>query len=371
LLVGEITKEKDIARKATKNDYILLTFGFLANISKEPFSFYFALTALYQFTKVITAFNKMFTRAMNPKGNSKFEPLSLQIARMATVISWAACINHTNIVPTIYFLTKFRIISYSNGEMCFCIADIGSKVFITLVLVNATVEQSQNEKYEALTTVASEMQTDLTNADALLGRMMPEEVLNQLKNGNAPAAEEYDSVTIFFSDITDFTVLSSKTTTQEMLKTLNMLWEQYDKIARVHGMYKVETIGDAYLGVTGCPKRSTDHAIRAVEFAIDIIAMVKEFKTAMGSSLAIRIGLNSGPITAGVLGEQNPHWCVVGDTVNTASRMESTSKPYEIHISESTFNQIKSCNRFRIRGPDIMQVKGKGELVTFWVDGRI
>jgi class 3 adenylate cyclase len=87
-----------------------------------------------------------------------------------------------------------------------------------------------------------------------------------------------------------------------MLGTLNMLWQEYDKIARKWNMYKVETIGDAYLGVTGCPTRHPDHAIQATEFAIDIMNMIRGFRTAMGSQIQIRIGLNSGKITAGVLG---------------------------------------------------------------------
>ncbi len=155
-----------------------------------------------------------------------------------------------------------------------------------------------------------------------------------------------------------------------MLKTLNNLWVEYDAIAKKWGMYKVETIGDAYLGVCGCPEIRPDHAERAVEFAIDIIAMIRNFKTAMGSSIAIRIGLNSGPITAGVLGEMNPHWCVVGDTVNTASRMESTSKPMHIHISESTKDLIDRSGKFIIDGPDVLNIKGKGTMATYWIQGR-
>ncbi|KAJ3260075.1 hypothetical protein HK103_001151, partial [Boothiomyces macroporosus] len=188
--------------------------------------------------------------------------------------------------------------------------DIVAKVFLTLVLVNATVEQAQNERVDELSGIATNMEKELGNADALLERMMPKEVLDQLKGGNVPSAEEYECVTVFFSDITNFTVLSSQTSTQDMLKTLDQLWIKYDAIARKWNMHKVETIGDAFLGVSGCPKRHPDHAINAVEFAIDIMAMIKEFKTAMGSSIAIRIGLNSGPITAGVLGELNPHWCI-------------------------------------------------------------
>ena len=164
-----------------------------------------------------------------------------------------------------------------------------------------------------------------------------------------------------------------------MLDTLNLLWQEYDRIAKKWGMYKVETIGDAYLGVMGCPTRSPDHAIKATDFAVDIMEMIKGFRTAMGSPIQIRIGLNSGKITAGVLGmtkvglflgEMNPHYCIVGDTVNTASRMESTSKPMHIHISESTYHMIAGSGRFSFDGPDVLNVKGKGTMATYWVLGR-
>jgi class 3 adenylate cyclase len=219
------------------------------------------------------------------------------------------------------------------------------------------------------------METELNNSDALLQRMMPPEVIEQIKAGKATEAEEYACVTVFFSDITNFTVLSSQTSTKDMLATLNLLWLEYDKIAKKWGMYKVETIGDAYLGVIGCPERTPDHAEKGVQFAIDIIEMIKTFKTKMGTQIQIRVGLNSGPITAGVLGDMNPHWCIVGDTVNTASRMESTSKPMHIHISESTKELIEKCGKFNISEPDILNVKvysfnvGKrnhGNLLGLW-----
>ena len=119
------------------------------------------------------------------------------------------------------------------------------------------------------------------------------------------------------------------------------------------------------MGVLGCPEKRPDHAVRAVDFSIDIIEMIGNFRTAMGSPIAIRVGLNSGPITAGVLGEMNPHWCIVGDTVNTASRMESTSRPMHIHISESTKELAEKSGKFIITGPDVLNVKGKGTMVIF------
>jgi class 3 adenylate cyclase len=97
--------------------------------------------------------------------------------------------------------------------------------------------------------------------------------------------------------------------------------------------------------------------------------MAKKFRTVTGDEIQTRVGLNSGPITAGILGESNPHWCIVGDTVNTASRMESTSKAFKIHISASTYNLIKDRN-FLISDPDVMNIKGKGQMTTYWINGR-
>jgi class 3 adenylate cyclase len=348
LMVGDITKMRTTASRTSKFDYVLLVCGFMASITKEPYSTYFAFGAVTCFVQVITGLDDMFKAAVNDP-TCKLDSYSLQIARFATVITWIA-------FPATWFSTKYRILSYSQGEICYCIADIGAKVFLTLVLVNSSVEQSQNERVDEMTGIATAMEQQLSNSDALLEKMMPKEVLEQLKTGKAPNAEQYDSVTVFFSDITNFTVISSQTSTQQMLATLNKLWNQYDAIAKKWGMYKVETIGDAYLGVMGCPERRPDHAIRSVEFAIDIMEMIQSFRTDMDTQIQIRIGLNSGSITAGVLGEMNPHWCIVGDTVNTASRMESTSKPMKIHISESTYDLAKKGN-FRFEGPDILQIK--------------
>jgi class 3 adenylate cyclase len=155
---------------------------------------------------------------------------------------------------------------------------------------------------------------------------------------------------------------------------------------------KSRNLGDAFLGVVGAPNRVPDHAERAANFAIgkfgslviflillfiacmriffvDVLEMAKKFRTVTGEEIQTRIGLNSGPITAGILGESNPHWCIVGDTVNTASRMESTSKPFKIHISASTYNFIKDKN-FLISDPDVMNIKGKGQMTTYWINGR-
>lgn len=350
LLIGEITKCPEIASKTMSYDYIMLGFGFVGSITREPFSYFFLMCCLSYFSLIIYGLNEMFDLAIEGKTGCTLDVAALTAAKYATLFAW-------NAFTAIWFMVRYQVIPFATGEMLFGFADIIAKVLLTLVLVNATVESSQNEKVNALSTIAQEMENELNSSDALLQRMMPQEVIDQIKAGKATEAEEYQCVTVFFSDITNFTVLSSQTSTKEMLNTLNLLWMEYDKIAKKWGMYKVETIGDAYLGVIGCPERIPDHAEKAVQFSIDIIEMIKGFKTAMGSSIAIRVGLNSGPITAGVLGEMNPHWCIVGDTVNTASRMESTSKPMHIHISESTKDLVEKCGKFVISEPEILNVK--------------
>ncbi|KNE68968.1 hypothetical protein AMAG_13844 [Allomyces macrogynus ATCC 38327] len=310
---------------------------------------------------VVTHLVMCFTCAIDGTTVSTVETSALKWLRVSTFVSWT-------LVPVSALAFHAELVSFTAAEAALAVLDIGAKVLLTLVLVNSTVEHAQNQKVEAITAIAEELETQVNNCDAILEKMMPATVLEQIKNGEATEAQEYESVTVFFSDITNFTVISSRTSTKDMMKTLNMLWLEYDAIAKKWGIYKVETIGDAYLGVAGAPDRVPDHAERAVNFALDIIDMIKSFKSATGESINIRIGLHSGPVTAGVLGDLNPHWCLVGDTVNTASRMESTSKAGHIHISEDTYKKIK--DRFVTQPLDVMEVKGKGKMQTYWVLGR-
>jgi class 3 adenylate cyclase len=122
------------------------------------------------------------------------------------------------------------------------------------------------------------------------------------------------------------------------------------------------------LGVTGCPERCSNHAEQAAGFALDIMEMIRSFRTVTGEQIQIRIGLHSGSVTAGVLGDLVPHWCLVGDTVNTASRMESTSQPMKIHISDSTHRLID--RQFTTDALPLMDIKGKGQMQTYWLTGH-
>lgn len=361
-MIAEITKNHEMAKSLMINDYLLLVFGFFASIMREPFSSWMNTLSCICFMAVVQGLFKMYQAAIDGETGCKLDTVGLRVAQFSTCLAWT-------LFPIVWILQMHGMVTYAVGEALYCVTDIVAKVFLTLVLVNATVEQAQNERVDILTGIASELEEQMSNSDKLLERMMPANVLEQIKQGKGTEAKEYENVTVFFSDIANFTVLSSRTSTKDMLASLNKLWVEYDAIAKRWGIYKVETIGDAYLGVAGCPDVVPDHAARAVNFSLDILEMVKTFKTVTNENIQIRIGLNSGPVTAGILGELNPHWCLVGDTVNTASRMESTSKAMHIHISESTYKMIKNSN-FNISEPDVLTIKGKGTMTTYWVHGR-
>jgi len=362
-LIADITKAPGNHWVDVSFDYALIICGLLAAVTKEPYSHLFSTLSCCFFMIVVYKLYLNFEHALRPDSGCTLDPIAIRAAQVTTLVSWYG-------FPIIWELQKSRLVPFDIAEAGFCIVDIFAKVFLTLILVNATVESSQNERVDMLTDIANDLQEQASNSDKLLERMMPAGVIEQLKAGRGTQAEEYENVTVFFSDIANFTVLSSRTSTKDMLNTLNKLWLEYDAIAKRWGIYKVETIGDAYLGVAGCPNKVADHAARTVNFSIDIMEMISKFTTTLGEKIQIRIGVNSGPVTAGILGDLNPHWCLVGDTVNTASRMESTSKPMMIHISESTYKQIQSTGQFDLSEPEILQIKGKGTMTTYWVFGR-
>ncbi|KXS22530.1 adenylyl cyclase [Gonapodya prolifera JEL478] len=314
---------------------------------------------------------EVYTDAINGKTDCKIDKTSLYLLRFATNYSWWS-------FTMWYFIYLLDMCSFDTYEMGNVSSDMIAKGLTTLVLLNATTELMQREKMEiaeaanqSLNEKVERLDAAIAETDAVLGRLIPEEVVKQLKTGEATDAREFEQVTVFFSDITNYGQLQQKMDAKGVMRMLDSLWQRYDAIAQRYGIYKVETIGDAFLGVAGCPKENPRNAEMAVEFAIDVLNMIDEFRTEQGDRLLSRVGLNTGPVTAGLLGDLNPHYCIVGDTVNTASRMESTSTPGRIHITEATFLAVKDLGKFAISGPEVMDIKGKGVMRTYWVEGRM
>ncbi|NXF85028.1 GUC2C protein, partial [Eubucco bourcierii] len=210
-------------------------------------------------------------------------------------------------------------------------------------------------------------------ADRLNFMLLPRPVVKSLKETGLVEPELFEEVTIYFSDIVGFTTLCKYSTPMEVVDMLNDIYKNFDHILDHHDVYKVETIGDAYMVVSGLPKRNGNrHAVDISMMALDILSFMGSFELRHlpGLPVWIRIGIHSGPCAAGVVGIKMPRYCLFGDTVNTASRMESTGLPLRIHVNGSTVNILKRTDcqfQYEVRGETYL--KGRGTEVTYWLTG--
>ncbi|XP_022091375.1 speract receptor-like [Acanthaster planci] len=208
--------------------------------------------------------------------------------------------------------------------------------------------------------------------DNLLHQMLPMPVANQLKRGRQVVPESFDSVSIFFSDIVGFTALSSQSTPFQIVDMLNDLYSLFDAIVSYYDVYKVETIGDAYMLVSGLPIHNSRHSGEIASTAIHLLDAVQHFEIRHrpDDRLKLRIGLHSGPVVAGVVGTAMPRYCLFGDTVNTTSRMESNGLPLKIHCSKEIKENLDKIGGYTIEERGLVSMKGKGELLTYWLVGQ-
>ena len=215
------------------------------------------------------------------------------------------------------------------------------------------LEEKIEERTEALNVA-------MTNMTTLLHKMLPPTVADKLSNGQQVDPEYYDSVTIFFSDIVGFTSLSASSTPIEIVNFLNDLYTCFDSIIDKHQVYKVETIGDAYMVISGLPIRNgIDHVRQIALMALEIRQSTDDFiiRHRPSDKLRLRAGVHSGPVVAGVVGLKMPRYCLFGDTVNTASRMESTSEAMKIQLSEDASDLLAQIGGFVLKPRGVLNVK--------------
>ncbi|XP_066595921.1 atrial natriuretic peptide receptor 1 [Prorops nasuta] len=209
--------------------------------------------------------------------------------------------------------------------------------------------------------------------EELLYRLLPKSVASQLIIGQSVIAETYDQVTIYFSDIVGFTSLSAQSTPLQVVDLLNDLYTCFDSIIENFDVYKVETIGDAYMVVSGLPVRNgTNHAreIARMSLALRETVMTFSIRHRPNEQLKLRIGMHSGPCVAGVVGLKMPRYCLFGDTVNTASRMESNGEALMIHVSPNTKEILDTFGTFDLVCRGEVTLKGKGTMTTYWLMGE-
>lgn len=201
-------------------------------------------------------------------------------------------------------------------------------------------------------------------SERLLLNVLPARVAVRLKAEERPIADGYGDVTVVFADVVGFTAMSARLEPSEVVRRLDAFFTACDALAREHGLEKIKTIGDAYMAVGGLDERSREgHPRRVVAFALGLLDAVEDFNRDHGEDLAIRVGVHTGPVVAGVIGTSKFAYDVWGDTVNTASRMESHGVVGAVQVSEATWLRAKGDYAFEPRGE--IDVKGKGVMRAF------
>ncbi len=202
-------------------------------------------------------------------------------------------------------------------------------------------------------------------SESLLLNVLPEEIAERLKSGESEVADQYPSVSILFADLVGFTPLSSQLSPNEMVQLLNRIYSYFDSLIEKYGVEKIRTIGDNYMVAAGVPSPRNDHAQALAQLALDMTQYINSLEPVAGKRLAFRIGINSGPAIAGVIGYKKFAYDVWGDTVNVASRMESQGTPGRIQITQQTYELLK--NDFVCESNGSMIVKGKGAMDTWFL----
>lgn len=215
----------------------------------------------------------------------------------------------------------------------------------------------------------SALRKEREKSEKLLHNILPEAIADRLKQNPGAIAEQFNEVTILFADIVGFTPLSERLKPLELVSLLNQIFSKFDRLAQQLGLEKIKTIGDAYMVAAGLPIPKADHAEAIAEMALFMQAAIDNFRTERGECLQIRIGINTGMVVAGVIGTNKFIYDLWGDAVNVASRMESSGEPGNIQVTAATYDRLQDKYIFQKRGT--IQVKGKGEMETYWLIGRV
>ncbi len=240
--------------------------------------------------------------------------------------------------------------------------------------VNTSIDKKQLRDQEVLRMRQIKRQHEALSqeqakTEQLLLNILPRKIAQRLKAGEDQIADAYPSVSVLFADMVGFTKMSRTMTASELVAVLGDLFSRFDLITEKHGLEKIKTIGDCYMLAGGVPEPSQDHAERVVAAALDMCTALEELHERTGGALQMRIGVHSGPIVAGVIGIRKFTYDLWGDTVNVASRMESTGMPGKVHVSADTAALLSGKYSLESRGH--IEVKSLGQVETFFVGGRL
>nr|WP_246834856.1 adenylate/guanylate cyclase domain-containing protein [Leptospira levettii] len=236
---------------------------------------------------------------------------------------------------------------------------------ITLVALCILVYIVTLFNYKTLHKAQDLLELEHQKSESLLLNILPASIADRLKSKNEIIADKSSEATILFADIVDFTVLSQTMEPEKIVSILNEIFSEFDTIVQNHNLEKIKTIGDAYMVASGIPEAREDHCEAVALCALDMLSSIENGITQDSKPFKIRIGIHTGPVVAGVIGKSKFIYDLWGDSVNTASRMESHGTEGKIHVSKEVYQKLKSNFTFETKRE--IQVKGKGIMETYFL----
>ncbi len=298
--------------------------------------------------------------ALGAAGSAFFVGLVLVVVAAGLLFPFGveAPLGYSALVALVYFTPV--ALGRSSGQAGL----VGDQAFLlfcgTVVAVAGNHVTGKLRKSEFFAREALRAEKDLS--ERLLLNILPRPIAERLKSGEHTIAERVGDASVLFADIVGFTPLSEKMSAEALVSVLDEVFSEFDRAASLHGLEKIKTIGDAYMVAAGLPTPREDHLEAIADMALEMRRAIARVNEHRGLSLAVRIGIHSGPVVAGVIGTTKFSYDVWGDTVNTASRMESHGAPGEIQVTNRVRERLQESYEFS--EPRIVNVKGKGELET-------
>lgn len=272
----------------------------------------------------------------------------------------------------VVYLQQFEKIVGAESEV---IRKDGTKIWISETIRKVYDEANNFLYYEGIVhditerrRMEMELRQQRKQADRLLVNILPYQIATRLKTGTRTIAESFDEVTVLFADLVEFTAASVQMQPKELVDLLNQIFSTFDRLAEKHGLEKIKTIGDAYMAAAGLPVPRPDHVDAVALMALDMQQAIAKFTRPNGQAFQLRIGISTGSVIAGVIGMRKFAYDLWGDTVNIASRMETTGIAGRIQVTPEVYERLRHRYKFEPRGPVL--VKGRGQMESYWLTGR-
>lgn len=295
---------------------------------------------------------------------SVFPMLTLMLQNLKNAIPW--------LIITIAVYVFFYYIRKTRGELPAMVpSDIVYEMNLFLYIgFTAIVFLIVNVFDHTQNILLKQIEAEKNKSESLLLNILPKEIADELKASGISNAKLYDKVTVMFTDFKDFTLFGEQYTPQALVDELNHCFSAFDNIITKYDIEKIKTIGDAYFAASGLPSENEDHAYYLVSAALEIRDFMLKRREIMGEkTFQIRIGIHTGPVVAGIVGIKKFEYDIWGDTVNTASRMESSGQVGKINISQNTYEIIK--NRFNCTHRGKISAKNKGDIDMYFVEEKL